>query len=315
MISRFHDAWSRHPVKISILVSILVHLIFLLTFGEWSKVLAWVPEPSMTDTEEPLVFDLTENPNAREDDAPDERTNLLSDRNGRARSNAQTNLPEGTVPYSESPVDNALQQARPQSMMNNQPPVPQNAENPQEESEAEADEEHKNNEAEESVKENRAETEIPVIRKKFSRDVLTRERNAMQADPFAGALSYNNREADAKEIGDFSLNTYNWDFAPYLLELKRRIQRNIFPPPAFSIMGIIEGEYVVRFTILPNGTLQKVEVLDSQGHESLERTSVKAIELSAPFLPLPDHFPEDRLVITGRFMYHILDEYGRPMRR
>jgi hypothetical protein len=34
-------------------------------------------------------------------------------------------------------------------------------------------------------------------------------------------------------------------------------------------------------------------------------TSSNAIEVSAPFLPLPRDFPEDYLEVTGKFIYFV----------
>jgi len=108
-----------------------------------------------------------------------------------------------------------------------------------------------------------------------------------------------------KELGGFAFNTYDWDFAPYMLELKRRIQGNIFPPIAFSQLGMIDGETLLRFRINPDGSLEALELLDTKGHKSLVDTSVNAVEISAPFPVLPDDFPKPFLEVTGKFIYFI----------
>ena len=46
-----------------------------------------------------------------------------------------------------------------------------------------------------------------------------------------------------------------------------------------------------------------LEVLEYIGHKTLMETSVRAIEVSAPFKPLPVDFPEDYLEITAQFYY------------
>jgi len=106
-----------------------------------------------------------------------------------------------------------------------------------------------------------------------------------------------------KELGGFAFNTYDWNFAPYMLELKRRVQNNIFPPIAFSKLGIISGETLLRFRIYPDGRLEALELLNTIGHKSLADTSVRAVEISAPFPALPDDFPKPFLEITGKFIY------------
>jgi outer membrane biosynthesis protein TonB len=106
-------------------------------------------------------------------------------------------------------------------------------------------------------------------------------------------------------MGGFSLNTYQWDFAPYMLWLKNHVQRNIFPPAAFTRMGIISGNTVLRFRISRDGVLQGMELAGYEGHKSLMETSVRAIQLSAPFRALPKDFPEDYLEVTAHFEYTI----------
>ncbi|MFQ5772553.1 MAG: energy transducer TonB, partial [bacterium] len=90
-----------------------------------------------------------------------------------------------------------------------------------------------------------------------------------------------------------------------MLALKKKVEHNIFPPPAFIRMGIISGETLLRFKIYPNGEMKDLEVLEYKGHETLMQTSVRAIEISAPFAPLPSNFPEAYLEVTAKFHYFI----------
>ncbi|MEA2063893.1 MAG: hypothetical protein U9P14_09370, partial [Gemmatimonadota bacterium] len=117
------------------------------------------------------------------------------------------------------------------------------------------------------------------------------------------APRFHNRQSQAPVGSDFRLSTYNWNWAPYLKELKKRIMSNIYPPPAFY-MGIAHGRTFLRFKIMPDGTITNFELLTYTGHESLKSTSVNAIEGSIPFLPLPSDFPEDHLGITAGFFYN-----------
>jgi hypothetical protein len=119
------------------------------------------------------------------------------------------------------------------------------------------------------------------------------------------SVSHNNRDSRVEDTGGLSFNTYDWDFAPYLLMLKHRIQRNIFPPPAFSQLGLIDGETMLRFKIYPNGQLKDLAILNYNGHESLMITSRNAVESSAPFPGLPEDFPEPYLEVTGKFIYFV----------
>jgi TonB family protein len=117
---------------------------------------------------------------------------------------------------------------------------------------------------------------------------------------------FRNLDSGAERYGGLSFNTYEWDFAPYMLAMKHAIESHLFPPYAFTHMGIVSGTNVVHFTVLPNGTIRDLEILGSDAHFSLDRTSVRAIEASVPFLPLPSDFPEECLEVTAHFSYVIL---------
>jgi outer membrane biosynthesis protein TonB len=104
-------------------------------------------------------------------------------------------------------------------------------------------------------------------------------------------------------IGGISLNTTEWDFAPYLLDLKRRIKQKWIPPIAFTTLGAVHGYTWVQFRIYPDGHMESVEVVETEGHDSLHRSSVNAVKGAAPFRALPAGFPEDYLEITFGFYY------------
>ncbi len=122
-------------------------------------------------------------------------------------------------------------------------------------------------------------------------------------------------------IGNITLNTTAWDFAPYLLDLKRRIRQKWIPPVAFAQLGAIHGYTWVSFRIYPDGRMQDLSVVETEGHDSLHRSSVNAVKGAAPFRELPDHFPEDYLEITFGFYYLLPGDEnryfrdGRPVRK
>lgn len=117
------------------------------------------------------------------------------------------------------------------------------------------------------------------------------------------APRYENRQSRAAVGSDFRLSTYNWNWAPYLKELKKKIESNIYPPPAFY-MGLIHGRTFLRFRIEKDGTLTNFEMITYTGHETLKNASVYSIRASFPFLPLPSDFPDEYLEITAGFFYN-----------
>lgn len=97
--------------------------------------------------------------------------------------------------------------------------------------------------------------------------------------------------------GDFSLNTYSWNYAPWMKHFENQLHRVWMAPYAYRV-GIISGKTVIRLVVQKNGVPSSMEILETEGHESLHEASIAALKAFAPYAPLPAHFPEDTLVIT-----------------
>lgn len=104
-------------------------------------------------------------------------------------------------------------------------------------------------------------------------------------------------------VGGIMINTTAWDFAPYLLDLKQRVKQHWIPPLAFTALGAIHGYTKINFRIYPDGRMEGLSIVETNGHESLHRSSMNAIKGAAPFRPLPENFPEKYLDITFGFYY------------
>ncbi len=136
-------------------------------------------------------------------------------------------------------------------------------------------------------------------RSKFiSQSSPRRERSLPEQNP-----DFRNEGSVRASIGGISLNTTAWDFAPYLLDLKHRIKQHWIPPLAFTALGAIHGYTWVRFRIYPDGHMETMEVIETEGHKSLRRSSTNAVRGAAPFRQLPRDFPEPYLEITFGFYY------------
>lgn len=126
---------------------------------------------------------------------------------------------------------------------------------------------------------------------------------------------FKNKGSVRASIGGISLNTMAWNFAPYLLNLKHRIKQNWIPPLAFTALGSIHGYTWVRFRIYPDGKMEALEVVETEGHDALHRSSVGAVKGAAPFRKLPQDFPEDYLEITFGFYYLLPGDEQRFFRK
>ncbi|NOZ62301.1 MAG: energy transducer TonB [Calditrichaeota bacterium] len=290
------ETFQKHLLKISILISLLIHFLFLLLYrpiSQWQlfPIAELLKQDKPNEVEKRIEFELVETPEDARSETPPENTNLVSDKNSRARNQQQrADLPVG-APYARGDMNvhelpTFASMARPAS------PANQSAQ--------------QQNEAE---KQQQADLKDGFTFEKFSRQQLikrdARKQFSMAQTQSANRPTYNNQKFRAEDLGGLTFNTYAWNFAPYMLGMKRKVERNIFPPPAFTRMGLISGETILRFKVLPGGEVKDVEVLQYKGHKSLKETSVQAILNSSPFKPLPADFPENYLEVTAKFSYYI----------
>jgi len=96
--------------------------------------------------------------------------------------------------------------------------------------------------------------------------------------------------------GDFTLSTYEWNFAPWMHRFANDLHRSWIAPYAYRL-GIINGYTRIRLVIERDGRPSRMDVLEEMGHESLHTASVAALRTAAPYAPLPPDFPDEQLVI------------------
>jgi TonB-like protein len=102
--------------------------------------------------------------------------------------------------------------------------------------------------------------------------------------------------------GDFSLNTYAWNYGPWMKRFSNQLYRVWMAPYAYRV-GIISGKTVIRVVIEKDGFPSSMEILETEGHDSLHEASLAAMKAFAPYAPLPGGFPEERLVIKMVLLY------------
>ncbi len=102
--------------------------------------------------------------------------------------------------------------------------------------------------------------------------------------------------------GEFSLNTYQWDYAPWIKHFANQLHRHWQAPYAYRL-GVISGMTRMRMVVQKDGRLSSLEVLTTEGHESLHDASQAALKAFAPYAALPPSFPEENLVIILSLHY------------
>ena len=92
------------------------------------------------------------------------------------------------------------------------------------------------------------------------------------------------------------------DFGPYMRELQRRIKMNWDPPK-----GNESKRVVLLFKIAKDGRLLSCRVNKSSGLPSADQAALKAVELTAPFRPLPADFRGSSIDIQFTFDYNVFN--------
>ena len=103
-------------------------------------------------------------------------------------------------------------------------------------------------------------------------------------------------------VDNFSLNTYAWEWAPWMERFGNQLHRNWIVPYAYRL-GVIHGQTVVRLVVARDGRPSSMEILETLGHQSLHDASLGALRSFQPYSPLPAHFPEENLVIILSLNY------------
>ncbi len=103
-------------------------------------------------------------------------------------------------------------------------------------------------------------------------------------------------------VGDFSLNTWEWNYAPWMQAFGNTLMRNWVVPEGRRL-GLISGKTVLRVVVERDGRVSLAEILETDGHESLHNASRAALLSSSPFAPLPSHFPLPHLEIRLTMAY------------
>ena len=288
--------------RIALTISVLLHLLLLVSYRPLSKIQLFT-EPVRTDQvmpEIPLVFELVETPDDAIREKPDQAS-LISDKNSRARNELRPeDLPAGEA-YIEGQVPHRVFSAATEAAR---------AEQALREMREPAASGHISQEQPEETPTGLAVKTFDAsreLRKQLNEETeASGERSLLSIrSPYLDDLDYNQKLAAAEALGGVALNTYEWDFAYYILAMKKKLRENTFPPIAFSRFGMISGETVLSFRVWPDGSASDIEVIGYEGHKTLMETSVDAVKSASPFAPLPDDFPEEFLELRWTFIYFV----------
>lgn len=294
-----------HYVLIAFGISMLLHLLLAgfsrrYAFFAGGTLPTLVGQPKLQRFEM-VVPPVVDNRTARKAERPPDEVRMPSDRNAVARDHAPKDVPKSDLPYARGEVADAYNLIRGGGGAR-----------------APAGDRKPSRAAEPRVDAQKGEVNVVPDDRTASaergRDFASylkrggeraRERDAYGEGASRGP-TFRNEKGGVLQDGDISFSTYDWDFAPYMLKLKERIEAHMFPPAAFSLYGLIDGKNVVRFRIGRDGALLGMEALGYEGSKVLVETSTQALKLSNPFPPLPPDFPDQYLEVTGQFRYELI---------
>ena len=119
---------------------------------------------------------------------------------------------------------------------------------------------------------------VETIKKSYS-EALKTVQNEKDTNPEESLVTQEKREkqeAKSKKTQD--------EIALYLSKIRAKIQENLRYPPLAKRLKI-EGESVVAFTILSDGSVNEssIETKNSSGHKSLDRQAIDTILSVSPF--------------------------------
>jgi TonB family protein len=106
----------------------------------------------------------------------------------------------------------------------------------------------------------------------------TPEANAYNIELLGGTVT----PTGSFQSGPSIASTAGSDFGPYMVDLQKRIKRAWFPP-----RGNESKRVSVVFKVQPDGTMTDLRLDESSGVSIADQAALKAIEISAPFRPLP----------------------------
>ncbi|WP_197075639.1 energy transducer TonB [Leptospirillum sp. Group II 'CF-1'] len=99
-----------------------------------------------------------------------------------------------------------------------------------------------------------------------------------------------------------TINEADAAYSSYIKEIDRKFEE-IGKFPRNSVKNNVTGENRLTFTILKDGTLSDLRVVQSSDHSSLDEESLRIVQDAAPFQPIPALLKKDALTLTWIFHY------------
>ncbi|OUS14029.1 hypothetical protein A9Q89_00720 [Gammaproteobacteria bacterium 53_120_T64] len=102
-----------------------------------------------------------------------------------------------------------------------------------------------------------------------------------------------------------SASTKSADHAAYLNYWIEKVEKtgNLYYPER-ARLGKLYGDILMVVTLLPDGSVENIEIVSSSGHPTLDQAATTTVKLAAPFAPFPQRMSEwDKMEITRTWRY------------
>ena len=107
----------------------------------------------------------------------------------------------------------------------------------------------------------------------------------------------------------FQFDTKGVDFGSWLRRFRAQVYSNWMIP--YAAMAL-HGHTVLRFTIHRDGTITDLMILQPSTVDAFTKAAFNAIKASNPTVPLPQEYPDEKMVMTVIFYYNENPPGGEP---
>jgi len=311
LLAQLQDDLTRSRLREALWISIVVHLIALITVYTAPRWMPRRPAVLMSEAELMRQKDLTylELPPDMQKAPKTAQSDIISDKNRTAMSRKPTidnraleQLRSSRVapPAPPQPQQQAMQQAQPtpqqQQQPRQQPPQPQNT-NPNALAMQQQQEPPKQNPF--------------AVQGTAGSAIQQAIRNSNRGmDSGGGVPGFGQGVSGSKVFGNAEVlsDTMGVDFEPYLRRVVNDVRVNWYSLIPDSAMPpfLKKGKVMIEFVIEPNGNVAGMHIVEgnSSGDVSLDRAAWGGISKSNPFQPLPKEFKGPYLRLRFRFFYN-----------
>ncbi|MFH2012564.1 MAG: energy transducer TonB [Pseudomonadota bacterium] len=121
------------------------------------------------------------------------------------------------------------------------------------------------------------------------------------------SITYNyedNTPTYFKREDTITLDTRDPKYFPYSAKIKRKIEL-VWEYPSEAREEEIKGKLTLKFSILRNGELEGLQLIQSSGFPVLDNGAFNAVKLAAPYYPIPQTMEINKLNVIATFEYRL----------